>query len=70
MTYAKVPPHAVEHYSKRPIRKGNLLIRVMNQVLFVIPQKAALADWKKVKVWMMMMIAASLMWAGAAEKPD
>ena len=35
-----------------------------------IPQKAALADWKKVKVWMMMMIAASLIWAGAAEKPE
>ena len=35
-----------------------------------IPQKAALANWKKVKVWMMMMIAASLMWAGAAEKPE
>ena len=34
-----------------------------------VPQKAALADWKKVKVWMMM-IAASLMWAGAAEKPE
>ena len=25
---------------------------------------------KSHKVWMMMMIAASLMWAGAAEKPD
>ena len=35
-----------------------------------IPQKAALADWKKVLVWMMMMIAVNLMWAGAAEKPE
>ena len=35
----------------------------------LVPQKAALADWKKShKVWMMMMIAASLMLAGAAEK--
>ena len=25
---------------------------------------------KSHKVWMMMMIAASLMWAGAAEKPE
>ena len=30
----------------------------------ILPHKAALADWKK--VWMMM-IAASLMWGGAAE---
>ncbi len=36
----------------------------------MIPQKAALADWKKFKAWMMMMIAASLMRAGAAEKPE
>ena len=37
----------------------------------MIPQKAALANWKKSrKVWMMMMITASLMWAGAAEKPE
>ena len=35
----------------------------------MVPQKAALADWKKVKVWKMM-IAASLIWAGAAEKPE
>ena len=36
MTYAKVPPHAVELCSTRPNRKGNPLIRVMIQVLFVI----------------------------------
>ena len=37
----------------------------------LVPQKAALADWKKShKVWMIMMIAASLMWAGAAEMPE
>ena len=36
-----------------------------------VPQKVALADLKKShKVWMMMMIAASLMWVGAAEKPE
>ena len=34
-----------------------------------IPQKAALTNWKKVKVWMMI-IAASLMGAGAAEKHE
>ena len=28
-----------------------------------------LTGWS-LNVWMMMMIAASLMWAGAAEKPD
>ena len=33
-----------------------------------LPRKAVLADWKKVKVWMIMMIAAGLMWAEAIEK--
>ena len=35
-----------------------------------VPQKAALADWKKSHKVSMMMIAASLMWAGAAEMPE
>ena len=37
-----------------------------------VPQKAALADWKKVRflMMMMMMIATSSMWVGAAEMPE
>ena len=34
-----------------------------------IPKKEALAEWKKIhKVWMMMMIAAGLIWAGEAQR--
>ena len=36
--------------------------------LLILPQKAALADWKKSHKVLMMMIAAGLMWAGAAKK--
>ena len=52
--------------------KGNNALKANGASSYIIvPQKAALADWKKShKVSMMMMIAVSLMWAGAAEKPD
>ncbi len=44
------------------------LLLTANIGYLMLPQKAALADWKK--VWMMMMNSASLMWAGAAKKPE
>ena len=34
----------------------------------ILPQKAALAVWKK--VWMMIMIAVDLIWTGAVEKRE
>ena len=36
-------------------------------IFFYLPKKAALADWKKVNVGMMIIIAEGLIWAGTAE---